>query len=81
MRLALNPMTDVLIRDKRGEMQTQRRSHVKTEAETGGMRPSAKGRLEPQKRKRQEGPSPGASRGSVALRPFIPNSGLQDVGG
>ena len=47
MRMALNPMADVLVRDKRG--QTQRRSRVKGEAETGGTRPRAQGRLELQK--------------------------------
>ena len=37
VRVALNPTERVLMRDKRGEAQTQRRSHVNTEAETGGM--------------------------------------------
>ena len=35
MRVALNPMTGVLIRD-REEIETQKRSHVRTEAEMGG---------------------------------------------
>ena len=39
----------VLLRDSRGETQTQRRSPVKTEAEMGGVRPQAQGRLEAQK--------------------------------
>ena len=47
VRVALNPIERVLVRDKRGETQTQRRSHVKTEAEMGGMQPRAWGRLEP----------------------------------
>ena len=37
----------VLLRDRRGETQTQRRSPEKTEAETGETRPQAQGRLEP----------------------------------
>ena len=37
----------VLLRDRRGETQTQKGSHVKTEAETGGMWPQAQGLLEP----------------------------------
>ena len=44
----LNPMACVLRRDRQ-ETQTRRRSHVKREAETGGTRPRAQGRLEPQK--------------------------------
>ena len=47
VRVALNPIEKVLMRDKRGE--TQRRSHVKTEAETGGMQPQAWECLEPPK--------------------------------
>lgn len=46
IRVALNPMTDVLIEEKAG-MVTQREGLVKTEAETGGPRPQAKGHLEP----------------------------------
>ena len=38
-------------------MQTQRRSHVETEAETGGTRPPAQGRLEPPELEEAEGPS------------------------
>ena len=37
----------VFTRDRRGETQTQRGSREKTEAEMGGMRPQAQGRLEP----------------------------------
>lgn len=44
--------------------QTQRRSHIKMEAEMGG----TKGCLEPQKLKEEEEPSPGASGGSSALK-------------
>ena len=40
-------MSVLIIRDRRGETQTQRRSPVKTEAETGGLRPKAQGCLEP----------------------------------
>ena len=61
---------------------TQRRSHVETEAEAGGRRPPAQGRTPgaPRSRKRQEGPSPGASAGSSALGPLelrclVPRSG------
>ena len=47
--MALNPVTGVLMRDRRGETQTHSRSHVKAEAEMGGAWPEAQGRLEPQK--------------------------------
>ena len=46
---ALNPVTSVLRRSQRGETQTQGRSHVKTEAEMGGTRSQAQGRLGHQK--------------------------------
>lgn len=42
---------------------TQRRIPVRTEAEVGGTRPAAQGRLEPRSWRRQEGRSPGASGG------------------
>ena len=45
----------------RGDTQTQRRSPVKTEAETGGRRPQAQGRLEP----------PEAGRGRKDLPPAV----------
>ena len=38
-------------------MQTQRRSHVETEAETEGTRPPAQGCLEPPELEEAEGPS------------------------
>lgn len=38
---------NVLRRDRRAETYTQRRSHVKMEAEVGGMWPQAQGHLEP----------------------------------
>ena len=59
----------VLIRHRRGETQKQRRSHVETEAETGGRRPPAQGRMPgaPRSWKRPGGPSPGASGWSSAL--------------
>ena len=65
----LKPKHRVLIRHRRGETQTQRRSHVETEAETGGRRPPAQGRTPgaPRSRKRREGPSPGTSGWSSAL--------------
>ena len=47
VRVALNPIERVLMRDKSEETQTQRRSHVKTEAEMGGIQPKAWGRMEP----------------------------------
>ena len=52
IRVALNPTTGVLVRDRRGDA-TQRRSPVRMEAETEGTRLPALGR-----RKMQEGPSP-----------------------
>ena len=56
---------------KRGEMGTQRRSHVETEAETGGRRPPAQGRTPgaPRSWKRRGGPSPGAPGWSSAPDP------------
>ena len=60
MRKALNP-TCVLMRHRRGETQTQRRRHVKIEAETGGMWPQAQGHLEP--------PEAGKSPKDPALEP------------
>ena len=59
----------VLIRHRRGETRTQRRSRVETEAETGGRRPPAQGQTPgaPRSRKRQEASSPGDSAGSSAL--------------
>ena len=47
MRVALSTMTGVLMRDRRGETQTQRRSHVEMEAETSRTWPHAQGHLEP----------------------------------
>ena len=57
---------------KRGETGTQRRSHVETEAETGGRQPPAQGWTPgaPRNWTRQGGPSPGASAGSSALGPL-----------
>ena len=51
IKVALNPMTPtrVLVKDRGEEAETQRRSHVKTEAEMGGTRLQAQGCLEPQK--------------------------------
>ena len=46
MRGALPPRT-VSSQETEEETQTQRRSHGKTEAETGGRRPPAQGHLEP----------------------------------
>lgn len=60
----------------------QRRSHVETEAETGGRRPPAQGWTPgaPRSWKRRGGPSPGASAGSSALghpdlRGLVPGTG------
>lgn len=47
MRVASNLVTGTLIGVRRGETQTQRRSHVDTEAETRGMWPHSQGHLEP----------------------------------
>ena len=44
------------------------RSPMKMEAEMGGRGPQALGPLEPQSWRRQEGPYPGASGGTSALR-------------
>ena len=41
MGVALNPSDTVLIRQRRGDTRTQRRSHVETEEEMGGRRPPA----------------------------------------
>ena len=48
MKGALNPTAGVLVRDRRGT-HTQRRRPATPEAETGGRRPRAQGRLEPEK--------------------------------
>ena len=48
-------------------MQTQRRSHVETEAEMGGTRPPARGCLEPLELEEVGRPLPGACGGSAAL--------------
>ena len=63
------PKDRVLIRHRTGETETQRRSHVETQTETGGRRPPAQGRTPgaPRSWKRWEGPCPGASAGSSAL--------------
>ena len=47
---------------------------MKPEAETGGTRPRAEGRLEPQKLEEEEGPSPGDS-GGTAVVPCLDLSG------
>ena len=62
VRVALNPTERVLMRDKRGETQTQRRSHVTTKAEMGGMQPQAWGHLEP--------PEAGKGRKNPILEPL-----------
>ena len=51
------PRDRVLIRHRRRETRTHRRSHVETEAETGGRRPPAQGWTPgaPRSWKRQEG--------------------------
>ena len=51
-RWALNPMTDVLIRDRRGE-DRDTEEKAKREAEIGVMQPQAKERLESSETKRQ----------------------------
>ena len=63
------PTDRVLIRHRRGETGTQRRSHVETEAGTGGRQPPAQGWTPgaPRSWTRREGPSPGDSAGSSAL--------------
>ena len=51
------------------ETQTQRRSHVETEAEAGGLGPPAQGRLEPRRwrgRKKPPGARGGSSPGTLA---------------
>ena len=72
MGVALNPSDRILIRHTRGETRTQRRSHMETEAETGGKRPPAQGWTlgAPRSWKRQGGPSPAASAGNSALGPL-----------
>ena len=75
------PRDRVLIRHRRGETQTQRRSHM--EAEAQGRTPRT-----PKSQKRRGGPSPGASAGSSALGPpssdvWYPGlgvSGARDLG-
>ena len=66
------PRDRVLIRHRRGETRTQRRSRVETEAETGGRRSSAQGRTPgaPRSWERWGGPSPGDSAGSPSLGPL-----------
>ena len=66
------PRDRVLIRHRRGETRTQRRSHVEPDAEMGGRRPPAQGRTPgaPRSWKRRGGPSPGASVESPALGPL-----------
>ena len=66
------PGDRTLIRHRRGETRTQRRSYVEMEVETGGRRPPAQGRMPgaPRSCRRREGPSPGASVGSSALGPL-----------
>ena len=49
VRVTFNPTDRVLIRDKKGETQTQRRRHVKMKAEKAGMQPQTWGSLDPQK--------------------------------
>ena len=49
------------------ETQTQRRSHVEMEAETGGSQPPAQGRLESLELEEAGRPLPGACGGSTAL--------------
>ena len=49
VRVALDPVGRFLIRDKKGETQTQRRRHVKMKAEMAGMQPQTWGSLDPQK--------------------------------
>ena len=44
----LDPMTSVFVRDT-GRTHVERKGHVKSETETGGMRPQAKEHLEHQK--------------------------------
>ena len=68
MGVALNPMTGPS-KTWKVETRTQRRSHVETEAETGGRWPLAQGWMPraPISWKRREGPSPGTSAGSSAL--------------
>lgn len=51
---ALNPMTGILIRKRRGSYKTQRQKeedHVQTEAETGVVLPKLKNARRPQKLK------------------------------
>ena len=78
----LKPKDKVLIRQRRGETRTQRRSHVETEVETGGRRPPAQEWTPgaPRSLKRRGGPSPGASGQSSALGPrelrrLVPRAG------
>ena len=65
------PRDRVLIKHRRGETGTQRRSHVETEAETGVRRPPAQGGTPgaPRSWRRCGEHSPGASAGSSALGP------------
>ena len=76
------PRVRVLIRHRRGETGTQRRSPAETEAETGGRRPPAQGRTPgaPRSWKRWGGPSSEISRqnrswGHLDLRRLVPRTG------
>lgn len=68
--MALNPMTGGLIRQRRGERETQRRNDTEMEAETGGMRPHTQGHLEPpdSARGRKEPPLDPAQEAGPATR-------------
>ena len=58
---------DSVLRRTEEETQTQRRSHVEMEAEIGGTRPPAQGRLEPLELEEGGRTLPGACGGSPAL--------------
>ena len=75
-RGTLSPTAGVLVRDRRGT-HTQRRSPVTPEAETGGTRPRAQGRLEPQK---LEEAGRSLRRGCGPAPPGSQPSGLQSWG-
>lgn len=64
--VALNPGTGVLIRDRRGETRTQRRSHMEMETETdmGGMWPQPRDTWSPQKPEEAERSLPCSVRGN-----------------
>ena len=60
MELVVDPITGIFIRDRRG-----REGHMKTEAETGDMRPPAKECLRPpEAKKARKDPPPGALKGA-----------------